>query len=77
MNWETKFGQWVKNRGVVNLCRDLDVTRNAVYNWIAGRSEPTTANCLRIMELSEGELTLRDICSHVQTASRNGDPALT
>jgi hypothetical protein len=64
VNWETKFGQWVKEYGVANLCRDLDVTRNAVYHWIAGRSEPKRPHIEKMIELSNEKLTFQDVCEH-------------
>jgi hypothetical protein len=72
VNWGTTFGQWVKNHGVINLCRDLDVTKGAIYHWISGRAEPKRPHIEKMIELSGGALCFQDVCDHFK-ATTQGD----
>jgi hypothetical protein len=76
VNWETKFGLWVRNHGVDILCQELDVTKNAIYHWIAGRSQPRAEHCQKMIELSHGGLSLKDILDHAGSVQQ-GDPVTT
>lgn len=68
--WDTPFGRWVHDTGVsrivVALGRDPDlrVTTHAVYDWVAGRRNPTPARGLALVRLSDGRLTLDAIYQH-------------
>lgn len=59
--WQTEFGVWVDNFEVGRLASELDVTPQAVYHWVSGRSLPCPARALTIVHLSAGALTLQDI----------------
>jgi hypothetical protein len=55
--WETKFGAWVHKLGVAEFCRRMkakgeEVTRGAIYAWVAGRAYPTHGKAKIIVEIS-------------------------
>lgn len=57
--------EWLRyiGRRVPWLARELGVTKQAVYQWIDGRSAPRAAHLARIEKLSAGRVTastLRD-----------------
>jgi len=73
--WRTSFGRWVMSYGVTRLTVDLSgrgqpVTRQAVYQWVAGVTAPRPDRAMRIVELSAGAVGLSDI--YEQRVSRSG-----
>jgi DNA-binding XRE family transcriptional regulator len=55
--WVTHFGSWVDNFGASRLALELGVTRQAVYNWVAGRSRPLPDHAIEIISLSRGHIS--------------------
>jgi hypothetical protein len=67
--WDTRFGRWVRRYGPTRLGRDVGgglygapLTRMAVYRWVYGSTAPRLDHALRIVTLSQGQVTLADIC---------------
>lgn len=67
--YHTRFGSWIDQRGVPQICRELAkdpstrVTKEAVYAWLAGvRPRPHRAEAL--VAISGGELTLDAVYAH-------------
>jgi len=56
-----KFDQWARAYPVTKLAEDLLHTAPAVYAWLTGRCLPRMETAWRIVELSDGELTLSDV----------------
>ena len=56
-----KFRKWVYSYGPVKLSRVLGVARSGVYMWAYGERFPHVRVAFRLIELSNGELTLADI----------------
>lgn len=67
--WQTEFGRWVNEFGVPRIVEalsadpDLRVTSNAIYKWLGGVS-PHPFRALALVELSGGQISLRDIYQH-------------
>ena len=40
-----------KNISVIEISQQLNVSRQTIYNWFAGKSEPSKATTARIREL--------------------------
>lgn len=59
--WKTPFGTWVREFGPGKLRRELGVTKSAVHAWVAGVISPRPTKARKIVELSEGALTLEEI----------------
>lgn len=68
---ETKFEQWVKKFGVMNLVDemrrrgpDYAVTYSAVYQWCRGEHEPRPKKIRALAEISAGAISVQDIHDH-------------
>lgn len=75
--WSTPFGAWVREFGTAKLRDELQVTKSAVHSWVRGIVLPRPAKALRMVELSEGKLTI-DVIYHqpATVAKLIGDPSL-
>lgn len=67
--WRTSFGRFVRSVGVERLTIQLrsagqPITRNAVYNWLAGDHAPRPEAAAAIVRLSRGRLQLAEIYRH-------------
>lgn len=63
----TKFDQFVREYGVEELARRLDVNPSAVYHWLSGSSSPHPANAIKIQTLAKQRgvsLSLDEIYQH-------------
>lgn len=65
--WRTPLGRWVASYTIPRLTRELaqrgsPVTPKAVYSWVAGRTRPRLPVALTVVRLSEGSVSLDDIC---------------
>jgi hypothetical protein len=79
--WDTCFGRWVTDIGVGCLTvrlieRGIPVTRNAVYNWVAGAHPPPLLTARALVEISRGSdgrpaITFDDICRQRELALRS------
>lgn len=70
---ETKFSEWVKQFGVMNLVDemrkrgpDFAVTYSAVYQWCRGEHEPRPKKMRAMAEISAGTISVQDIHDHFQ-----------
>ena len=55
-----KWQKWIEQKGINNVAKELDVSREAVRRWLIGLCEPSKRNILRLVRLSKGDLTLND-----------------
>jgi hypothetical protein len=55
------LAEWVECYGKADLARDIGVTWAAVDRWTSGIHYPKPEHAHRIIELSNGILTLEDI----------------
>lgn len=54
--WQKRLAQLCKKEGVrAQIARELDVSRQAASNWVAGTSEPTANYALRLIEWIKSE----------------------
>lgn len=65
--WRTPLGRWVASYTIPRLTRELaqrgsPVTPKAVYAWISGRTRPRLPVAMTVVRLSEGRVSLDDIC---------------
>lgn len=57
-----KLSQWVRRQGgPVAVARLLETTPHAVRYWLNGINTPRVATMLRIVALSNGEVTIPEI----------------
>ena len=82
--WRTRFASWVGDFTVAALRRELaahgePVGRNAVYEWLAGRTMPTASRAIVIVKVSRGRVRMEDILRHRSTVGREKGtpPSLT
>lgn len=68
--WCTPFGRWIQDFGVGQVSEEIGVSRNAVYEWVAGRAKPRPENAETMAELSRGRLTIADIYRHRREVGR-------
>jgi len=61
--WETRFGRRVRKYGISRLAGDLDVDKDAIYQWIIGRTAPRPKHAAKIIGLMRG-LSLEHIYEH-------------
>jgi hypothetical protein len=71
----TAFGSWVGEYSVAAVQRDLGrmnhpVTRNAIYEWVAGRAAPRGYHILALVAVSRGRLTEHDILAHQRQVTK-------
>lgn len=58
----SKFEKWVRDYGgTFALALDLEVNQSTVQHWLAGRARPGLEASSKIISLSKGVLTLKDI----------------
>lgn len=64
---QTKFDQFVREFGVVNLSRELEINPSAVYHWLAGSTRPRIEYADQILSLAKRRrfaLSLVEIYQH-------------
>jgi hypothetical protein len=74
----TKFDQFVRAFGVVNLARRLAVDESAIYHWLRGSTSPHPANAIKIQKLAKQRgiaLSLDEIYQHFRDVA-NASPRL-
>lgn len=71
--WSTPFGAWVREFGTGRLRRELQVTKSAVHAWVAGVISPRPKKAERIVELSQGKLTLEMIYRQPRLVGRSAE----
>jgi DNA-binding transcriptional regulator YdaS (Cro superfamily) len=58
----SKFEKWVRDYGgTKKLSKILGVNQSAVQHWCGGRARPRLETSYKIIKLSKGSLTLKDI----------------
>lgn len=58
----SKFEKWVRDfGGTIKLAEALGVNQSTVQHWCAGRARPGLESSSKILSLSKGRLTLKDI----------------
>lgn len=58
----SKFEKWVRDFGGTQKLADaLSVNQSTVQHWLAGRARPGLESSSKILSLSKGRLTLKDI----------------
>lgn len=62
--WCTIFGQWIQDFGVDRVSTEIQVSPNAVYEWVAGRTAPSPDRAQELVRLSGGSLSLEDVYRH-------------
>jgi hypothetical protein len=62
--WQTHFGQWVTDTGPTRVAYAAGVTPWSVYKWVAGERIPRPDMALRLVELSDGAISLGDVYAH-------------
>ena len=69
-----KFRDWFEKSGysVAELAETLGVTRQSVYNWLAGTRTPTLSRILKLNALSQGKLGLRSFAISKKVARKGG-----
>jgi hypothetical protein len=56
-----KFKDWVyENGGPTAISRKLKVERGTIYDWIDGKTHPSLRIFVKILELSNGKITIND-----------------
>ena len=58
---DVPLSRFVAEYGIDQLARDLHVTRQAVQHWLTGRNAPRPGHAMRIEEITEGRVTVRDV----------------
>lgn len=59
-----KFKDWVyKNGGPTAIARKLKTDRRMIYNWIEGKNHPSLNMFVKILTLTNGELTINDFAN--------------
>ena len=66
------FGEWMEGRSQSDLARALGTTRQAVNNWMTGRSRPTLYYALAIRVLSGGRVGVEDWLTAQEQAALRG-----
>lgn len=56
-----RFRKWLSDYGCRKLARVLNVAPSCVYNWKYETRHPSVRHALRVVELSNGAITLNDI----------------
>lgn len=68
--YRTRFGSWVSRTTVPLICQNLStdpetrVKPEAVYQWLAGVTEPRPHRALALVAMSKGEISLDVIYAH-------------
>jgi hypothetical protein len=58
----SKFERWVRaSGGTLTVSKRLNVVQSTVQHWCAGRVKPSLQSIDKILKLSKGNLSLRDI----------------
>ena len=57
-----KCRDWLRNRGPTLTAHEVGVSVSAVWSWIYGDASPTAKNAARLIEISNGQIDLNDIC---------------
>lgn len=63
----TKFDRFVREFGVEDLARRLDMNPSAIYHWLRGSTSPHPANAIKIQRLAKQRgvsLSLDEIYQH-------------
>lgn len=66
------FAEWMEGRSQSDLARVLGTTRQAVNNWMTGRSRPTLYYALAIRVLSGGRVGVEDWMDAQEQAALRG-----
>ena len=67
-----RFPAWVLAYDRAKLARELGITWAAVASWVEGKTRPRPELANRIVELSNGALTLSDIYPPTSESTTNG-----
>ena len=67
--WKTTFGRWVSDYGVSALVRDLHaagepIHPRTVHCWLSGRVYVRTSIALKLVDLSQGSISIQAIYDH-------------
>jgi len=65
--WESKFGRFIGEYGVLELASELRIDTTAVYHWVSGRTVPRLENALAIQKIARRErvdLSIAEIRGH-------------
>ena len=66
-----KLSSWVKREGGrERVAKLLGVTPVAVHHWLSGRATPKWSTAYKIMELSKGKVTAREIAEETFASER-------
>lgn len=57
----TRFAEWVRERGIKTVAYDLGVDVRAVRYWLSGHTDPRLAQVRHLKVLARGRLTYMDI----------------
>lgn len=56
-----KLRKFIARIGVSKLAQELGTTKQRVHNWSTGNCKPNGKMALKILELSKGKLTAKDL----------------
>ena len=67
--WRTPIGRWMDGYQITRLARELEergapVTKNAIYQWLAGRTTPASRVRLALSKIEGGRVALMRIDEH-------------
>lgn len=65
MNWR----KWIKSKGIRWVATECGLSYEMVRLWVKGVNEPTKKHIIKIIELSQGEVTLDDFFPELKKAS--------
>lgn len=74
-----KLSEWIESvGGRARAAAKLDMTPEAIHYWLAGKNTPTFKTIFRIIELSGGRVTIKDILEEtkVKTRTAGGAPVI-
>lgn len=43
------------------FCRLLEINYSTLHHWISGARKPSAANCLKIVDFTSGEVTIKEL----------------
>ena len=66
------FGEWMEGRSQSDLARALGTTRQAVNQWMTGKTRPTLYYALAIRVLSGGRVGVEDWLDAQEQAALRG-----
>jgi len=63
-----KLAEWLVTKGIrqAELSRMLNVTQPTVHNWVNRKAPPSSRQMMRLYQMSNGKVNLKDWCEEFE-----------